>query len=530
MTRVLSRLPALPGLAARNRVRGVRVDTDGVRARSRQEVVLDVHFDGRRILSFWLHRDGVEEEGGHFFAWPKTLREFLDGVAEVRVVATTSGEELFRGEVTFGSGQGRVEVVNRHGQPISLDKYLRRVVAFDTRSREELEPMLDAIEEVLAALGRVGIEGFLAYGTLLGAVREGQVIGNDSDADLGYVSHLSHPVDVIRESFRIQRELVAQGYRITRYSALAFKVDVEEADGTIRGLDVFGGFLMDGRLYLMGEIGDPFEASWIFPLGTTTLEGRVLPAPADPDKVLTAMYGASWRVPDPAFHFAPPVETVRRLNGWFRGLRVGRAKWDRVYSKKQPALPEEPSSLLAWALEREPDVASYADLGCGRGSDVLVMARRGVPSVGLDFQPRSYAEAAALDVPGADFWRCNLLELRDVLPAGADLARRPGPRLLTARHLVDTLDPAARQHLYRLARMALAGEGGGRLHLEFLARFGDDGYARTLHVKRRRPRMLVAELERAGATIVHRETIKVSDSARPSKVGRLVVEWRRGDG
>ena len=123
----------------------VTVDADGVRARSRQEAVLDVFFDGRRILSFWLHRDGVKEGSGWLFAWPKTLREFLDGTTEVRVAVTQTGDELFRREVTFGAGRGRVEVVNRNGQPISLDKYLRRVVAFDTRSREELEPMLDAM-------------------------------------------------------------------------------------------------------------------------------------------------------------------------------------------------------------------------------------------------------------------------------------------------------------------------------------------------------------------------------------------------
>jgi hypothetical protein len=508
----------------------VSVDAEGIRARSRREVVLDVFFDGRRILSFWLHRDGVRDGPGWLFAWPKTLREFLDGTTEVRVVVTGTGQELFRREVSFGSGRGRVEVVNQKGQPISLDKYLRRVVAFDTRSRQELEPMLDAIDEVLQALRDVGVEGFLSWGTLLGAVRGGKVIGNDSDADVAYVSRLSHPVDVIRESFRIQREMVQLGYRITRYSALAFKVDVVEADGTIRGLDVFGGFFMDGHLHLMGEIREPFDESWIFPLGTTTLEGREFPAPADTDKVLTAMYGASWRVPDPAFHFAPPATTVRRLNGWFRGLRVGRARWDRVYSRRQRPLAVEPSPFVAWAAEREPDAATYVDIGCGRGADVLWMAGRGTPSVGLDFQPRSYAEAAARRVPGAEFWRCNLLELRDVLPAGAELARRPGPRLLVARHLVDTLGPDARQHLWRLARMALAGEGGGRLHLEFLARFGDDGYAKALHVKRRRPRALVAELEQAGATIVHRETIRVSDSAKPSKVGRMVVEWRRSDG
>ena len=185
---------------------------------------------------------------------------------------------------------------------------------------------------------------------------------------------------------------------------------------------------------------------------------------------------------------------------------------------------------MAWAAGREPDAATYVDLGCGRGSDVLWMARNGVPSVGLDFQPRSFGAAVTEEVPGAEFWTCNLLETRDVLPAGATLSRRPGPRLLMARHLVDTLDPAGRAHLWRLARMTLAGEGGGRLYLEFLARFGDDGHARDLHVKRRRPRMVVAELEAAGATIVHRETIRVSDSPTASKVCRLVVEWRREDG
>jgi hypothetical protein len=525
VTAVLSKLP---GLGFLDRVSDVTVDADGVTARSSREAVLDMLVDGRRVYSFWLHRDGAKVSGHRWrVPWPKTLQEFLDGTARFAVVVHETGETLFDAELGLGSGKGRIEFLNRNGQPLSLDRTWRRVVTFDSRSSEQVEPLLDAIDVVLGALRKAGIEAFLAYGTLLGGVREGRLLGHDGDADLGYVSHLSHPVEVIRESFRLQRDLVALGFHITRYSALAFKVDVDEGDGVVRGLDVFGGFLLDGHLYLMGEIGDPFEESWIHPLGTTTLEGRSFPAPADPDKLLTAMYGTSWRVPDPAFHFAPPTTTVRRLNGWFRGLRVGRAKWDRIYSRKQQRLPDEPSPFVAWAADREPGAATYVDLGCGRGSDVLWMAGRGVPSVGLDFQPRSYAEAVAREADGADFWRCNLLEMRDVLPTGAELARRPGPRLLVARHLVDTLGPQARQNLWRLSRMALAGEGGGRLYVEFLAKFGDDGYAKELHVKRRQPRLLVAELERAGATIVQRETIRVSDSPTSSKIGRLVVEWRR---
>ena len=122
-------------------------------------------------------------------------------------------------------------------------------------------------------------------------MRGGRLIGHDSDADLGYVSDHTHPVDVVRESFRLQRALADMGYRISRYSGAAFKVDVVEADGSVRGLDVFGGFLADGNLHLMGEIRTPFRREWIFPLGTTTLEGRELPAPANTDEFLTATYG-----------------------------------------------------------------------------------------------------------------------------------------------------------------------------------------------------------------------------------------------
>ncbi len=196
-----------------------------------------------------------------------------------------------------------------------------------------MKPLLDSIEEVLGALKKAGIDAFPAYGTLLGAVREGRLIGHDSDADLGYVSEFTHPVDVVRESFRLQRALADMGYRISRYSGGAFKVDVVEGDGSVRGLDVFGGFLADGNLHLMGEIRTPFEREWIFPLGTCTLEGRELPAPANTDEFLAATYGPGWRVPDPAYKFETPESTHRRLNGWFRGTRVKREAWDRTYSR-----------------------------------------------------------------------------------------------------------------------------------------------------------------------------------------------------
>ena len=37
------------------------------------------------------------------------------------------------------------------------------------------------------------------YGCLLGAVRDGHMIGHDSDADVAYLCEYTHPFDIIRE-------------------------------------------------------------------------------------------------------------------------------------------------------------------------------------------------------------------------------------------------------------------------------------------------------------------------------------------
>ncbi len=378
-------------------VTSVHVDDAGVRAKGAQEVILDVLFDGRRIWSFHLHRDGVRHGGDTYLAeWPPALRRFLDGVTQLSVVEHVDQRVVYDEEVRLGTGTERIAVVNERGLPLGIDKSLRLAQTFDTRSAEHVAPLLDSIEEVLGALKKAGIDAFPAYGTLLGAVRGGKLIGHDSDADLGYVSEHTHPVDVVRESFHIQRALAEMGYPITRYSGAAFKVDVEEGDGSVRGLDVFGGFLMNHHLYLMGEIGTPFKRTWIFPLGTTTLEGRELPAPANTDEFLTATYGPSWRVPDPAYVFETPESTHRRLNGWFRGTRVNREKWDRTYSG--PGSQDQPlqhSDFVEWVHQQAKGRLPFVvDVGSGRGADALWLAERGSRVVGLDYVARASRKAA----------------------------------------------------------------------------------------------------------------------------------------
>lgn len=504
-----------------------RVDTDGILIGSHRERLIDVAFDGRRIWSFWLRRDGEAKDGALLVRWPKPLRPFLDGVTEVSLIDPGTGSELFLETVQIGAGANRIDVVNPAGRPLSLDKSLKLVQTFDTRDPAHVAPLLDAIEEVLDALHKAGVRAFLAYGTALGAVRDGGLIGHDSDADLGYVSTHDHPVDVIRESFRIQRTLTDMGYRVTRYSAIGLKVHVIESDGLDRGLDVFGGFMRDGMLYLMGEIAVPFEREWIYPLGMATLEGRELPVPANTDRFLTATYGRGWRVPDPAYKFTTPASTIELFNGWFRGMRTGRAGWHGYFKRTINHTCQE-SAVAHLVAERHPELETYIDIGCGRGADVGWFADRGIRAIGLDFQPAAYepeAKRRAAD-PRVTFQLFNLLELRHVLAVGAWVARMPGPRAVGCVHVIERLGHKGRLNMLRSARMMLAGTSGD-LYLQFLSEKGRDGYARRTGARKPLdPAVVIAEVAESGGRVVELSREDVSTDPDSSQVCRMIIDWK----
>ncbi|MDN5895337.1 MAG: class I SAM-dependent methyltransferase [Nocardioides sp.] len=519
-----------------------RVDADGIHVSGSDDLVLDVSFDERRIWSFWLLRD-TEPDDEHgtsrYTPWPPALRRFLDGGTRLTISTHVDSVVLHDEETWFATSQERIAIVNADGKPLGFDKSGRLQMTFDTRSDDEVAPLLDSIEEVLDALHASGINAFPAYGTLLGAVRDGALIGHDSDADIGYVSRETVPVDVIRESFRLQRSLADMGYRITRYSGAGFKVDVREADGSTRGLDVFGGFFDGEQLVLMGEIRTPFRKDWVFPLGTTTLEGRTLPAPANTDKFLAATYGESWRVPDPAFAFETPQSTHRRLNGWFRGTRVGRADWDRRYQGRRSRPPNRgPDPIVEFIRDHEPDLTSLIDIGCGRGHNTRWFARRGFPALGLDYSARAFEfldESDRWEEFPLDFAELNLMEMRQVLAHGARLAHSPGPHTMLARHLADTLTAAGRDHLWRFCN--LTGRSGGRLYLEFLTDADpEDPWMAHQLLTPLDPDLVVEELAAHGGRVASSEQIGPAEMGmrkRESKfkearrARRMVVEWKR---
>ena len=143
--------------------------------------------------------------------WPERLTLHLDGVTQLEH-HPRHGDVVFDDEVRFGTSPDRVTVVgprrraarDRHTTAGWSRRSRPRTRASSSRCSTRWRPCS-------GLLHAEGLEAFPAYGTLLGAVRDGAFIGHDSDADVGYVSRHTHPLDVIRESHRVQRAVAAAG-------------------------------------------------------------------------------------------------------------------------------------------------------------------------------------------------------------------------------------------------------------------------------------------------------------------------------
>lgn len=497
-----------------------------------ENAVLDVLFDDRVVWSLRFLRDSEPGADGRLVPWPRELRPHLNGLTHAVVREHTSGDVLFDRELRFGAGTERISMLDEQGHLLSINAKGHLTASLAQRGASAVTKLLDAAEDVLAAMRAAGVDGFVAYGSLLGAARTGHVIGHDYDVDLAYLSGCTELVDAITESYRLERAIRARGYKLRRYSALAFSVRVDPDDPHHPWLDVFGALFVGQTLYVMWDVAAPLRREQVVPLGACVLEGRELPAPRDVDAWLSATYGPSWRQPDPAFTYATPVAVKRRLATWFGGLNRGRRRWDAAHAaaEQESAGYEDPSDFARWVSEREPDAELVVDLGCGRGADALWWGTgpyAGRRVLGMD------ASSVALDAARAragrlgstaTFEPVNFADLRSTLVTGALLSSMPGRRLVSVHLVAERLNAAQRANLWRLARMALSGHG--RLYLEMVraadARPADDPLATGPWSRRLPVRVLRDELQAVGATLEHRRAI--TSETTPDTI-RMVWSW-----
>lgn len=486
-----------------------------------------VSFDEAYVWSFDPRRDGSRSLSGWRVPWPDLLRRRLTGTTRVKL--ELDGEALFDEPVAFGGEAAPLNLRDPHGHPLAVDKMGHLIRVFSQTDDDGVAQVIEGTRKALADLRDEGFDAHLSYGCLLGAVRDGRMIGHDSDADLAYLSAETTPADVLRESYAMERAMRRRGWRLVRMSGADLKLFHPLRDGREVQIDIFGGFHIGDTYYQLGECSGVLPREALTPASTVVLEGVELAAPADPEAVLAFLYGPGWRVPDPAYQPDDPEEGKHRLDGWMRGWRDHAIAWNELFRDRREDISSEASSFGVWADTLLPAGAPIADLGCGTGRDTVWFVRRRRPTFAFDLARSAVGQTRLLVARnGGDETRVRTLTLnerRSALVAGAELARTPEPVNLYARELVGCLDAEALDHLWLLASMAL--RRGGLLLLEFAATGTEAPAVPAQLLRRVDVDAVVRGIEARGGHIVRVEVGPGDDYFdQPDPcVARLIARW-----
>ena len=515
-----------------------RVDDEGLHLEHGTDCSLDVHFDGWRGWSV-----AVEEDPDPVTVpWPKRLKARLQGASEVTV--TLQGEEIFREEISFGTGEGRVALVDRFGNPVIIDKWGLTQRIFETRRENgAVEAMTAMAERVLGVMrDSCGLEGWISFGTLLGAARSGTVIGHDSDIDLCFLSEKQTPAEMAVEMWDLARALTDAGISVKHKTASFITVVYEAPDGGEDGIDIYTCFYVGDLLHETATVRERVPRSAILPLRALEFEGRLMPAPADPDRLLSVSYGPGWRVPDPSFRHQPSREITDRFDAWFGSVMTNRRDWTQ-FNGQVGAAGMRPSPFARWVVDQVGDALGpdlrILDVGSGSSADLRLYHDVGCKAIGYDYaHPGKHALGGKeIDLPEAVGRRgLNLLDERDVLTVGALAARQKGAKVVTVRRVLEAVPPRSRAQLWRFAAMALS--GGGRVYLEGMSRSPRE--CRRVQERTGSPRLwpvdpadVEHDVRASGGRVVHREGFAAA--SRASRTGsparwRMMVDYGTQEG
>ncbi len=422
---------------------------------------VDIFFGEERVWSIDLS-EGRRPRGDEH-EWPQPLLPYLVGSTRVRLAKSGSELELGAVDVSFTDDQVHTRVTDADGIPLALNKWGRLGKTLEAGNVGVQERILDRTAEVIANLAHMGLRPFVVGGTLLGGVRDGALLPHDDDADVAYLSTHTNPVDVAAEGFAIGHRLEALGYELVRHSATHMQLYFRGPEGQLdHYVDVFAAFFTDD-----GCINQPFHVrgkmreDQMLPFGTTTIQGREYPAPADPEAWLVLNYDENWRTPIPGYRLHTPRPTIRRFQNWFGSFHYTRDFWNEHYQTGGLEADERWQAGRAWLLEQHDKLRSrwVIDLGAGAGalSADLYGEDTNRTVIAADYSPAALELVAGRGAAGVEPTHVNLYRNRSLtLPRTVGIT---GAFDLVANHLIESLGPHGMPQAFRFVRMALRSGG-----------------------------------------------------------------------
>lgn len=418
---------------------------------------VDIVIDGHRVWSTTPAAPGAD--GRIRLDWPAALVPFMKGRATISVLDSGTGEVIARAVGQIGRSKAPVVVADGEGRWLAVNKWQRLGASLEEDHTGLRERLLARSRVLVDQLEQLGYVACITGGTLLGAVRRGDILPNDDDIDLSVLLTASHPADLSLDSFRLEDQLVELGYLVVRHSNAHLQVTFLHASGEAdHYVDIFSAFYRSEE-----EFCQPFHVrsnvprSSLLPVRSMPLGGIAFPVPAVPEAWLASCYGPTWQTPDPSFRFDTPPATRRRFDGWFGSQDMNRLYWEGAYTRMGDRRQVDGDARhlrdLAGLL---PADAPVVDLGCGTAVNSEAIAVRGHDVIGVDYSFNALVLARASSAREAvDLRYLNLYDRRRVLEFGAELVRSGRSWHVNIGQVLAGLTVEGRQNVLLLLRLIL---------------------------------------------------------------------------
>ncbi len=177
-----------------------------------------------------------------------------------------------------------------------------------------VEAYVEATKTVKSILNK---DVFIAYGTLLGKIRENGLIGHDDDVDAMFLLDANNAVDAGYEFFEVTEKLKQAGCDIIAvYEGGNFHWRM--SNNIV--LDIFCCWVCEENIcgYMFAFPGSHED---IYPVKSDSLCDVQVSLPASPEKFLSGIYGENWRIPDPYFQWQPDKSVLKDMSAFARGFK-----------------------------------------------------------------------------------------------------------------------------------------------------------------------------------------------------------------
>lgn len=168
---------------------------------------------------------------------------------------------------------------------------------------------LDLVDRLVGIFASLGHPLVAAYGTLLGAVREGNFLRHDDDIDMLFRLQAPDADAAAPLLAELRAQLAERGFGIWKNpTGMNFHVIDKAAR---RHVDVFP-YLVDGdvaTLHMAAMKLAPMALDVLEPHGERELLGRTIPVPHQPETFLEERYGSRWGDEDPYYDWVWPLSS-----------------------------------------------------------------------------------------------------------------------------------------------------------------------------------------------------------------------------